>query len=124
MQEGILDCKGPLYGKGKENADAFVSGSTGAVIGRRIALCGRSKGVERQPLAPLIPTEKEPPLLIDWWGQCGMPGLPAGAVLVKWVPFDDGKCHGIKKPQGGQSSISGAEEEKGNALVKETFPVC
>ena len=47
-------------------ADAFVSaGSTGAVLVGGQLLVGRVKGVERPPLAPLIPTEKGVSLLID-----------------------------------------------------------
>src|SRR5699024_1672947 len=41
----------------KNEADAFVSsGSTGAVLVGGQVLVGRAKGVERPPLAPLIPT--------------------------------------------------------------------
>ena len=41
----------------EQKADAFVSsGSTGAVLVGGQVLVGRSKGVERPPLAPLIPT--------------------------------------------------------------------
>ena len=40
-------------------ADAFVSaGSSGAILVGGQVIVGRSKGVERPPLAPLIPTEK------------------------------------------------------------------
>ena len=47
-------------------ADAFVSaGSSGAVLVGGQLLVGRIKGVERPPLAPLIPTEKGVSLLID-----------------------------------------------------------
>ena len=46
--------------------DAFVSaGSTGAVLVGGQVIVGRIKGVERAPLAPLIPTEKGVSLLID-----------------------------------------------------------
>ena len=49
-----------------QEADAFVSsGSTGAVLVGGQVLVGRSKGVERPPLAPLIPTTKGVALLID-----------------------------------------------------------
>ena len=47
-------------------ADAFVSaGSSGAVLVGGQLLVGRIKGVERPPLAPLIPTEKGVSLLVD-----------------------------------------------------------
>ena len=54
----------------EKKADAFVSsGSTGAVLVGGQVLVGRSKGVERPPLAPLIPTAKGVSLLIDWQGE-------------------------------------------------------
>ena len=47
-------------------ADAFVSaGSTGAVLVGGQVLVGRIKGVERPPLAPLIPTKTGFSLIID-----------------------------------------------------------
>ena len=47
-------------------ADAFVSaGSTGAILVGGQFIVGRIKGVERAPLAPLIPSEKGASLLID-----------------------------------------------------------
>ncbi len=50
----------------KGEADAFVSaGSSGAVLVGGQVLVGRIKGVERPPLAPLIPTLKGVSLLID-----------------------------------------------------------
>ena len=48
-------------------ADAFVSaGSTGAVLVGGQFIVGRIKGVERPPLAPLIPTAKGVSLLPEW----------------------------------------------------------
>lgn len=50
----------------KGEADAFVSaGSSGAVLVGGQVIVGRIKGVERPPLAPLIPTAKGVSLLID-----------------------------------------------------------
>ena len=50
----------------QKEADAFVSaGSSGAVLVGGQVLVGRIKGVERPPLAPLIPTLKGVSLLID-----------------------------------------------------------
>ena len=47
-------------------ADAFVSaGSSGAILVGGQVLVGRIKGVERPPLASLIPTEKGVSLLLD-----------------------------------------------------------
>ena len=46
--------------------DAFVSaGSTGAILVGGQLVVGRIKGVERPPLAPLIPTLKGASLLVD-----------------------------------------------------------
>ena len=50
----------------KGEADAFVSaGSSGAILVGGQVIVGRIKGVERPPLAPLIPTMKGVSLLID-----------------------------------------------------------
>lgn len=47
-------------------ADAFVSaGSSGALLVGGQTIVGRLKGIERPPLAPLIPTAKGVSLLID-----------------------------------------------------------
>ena len=47
-------------------ADAFVSaGSSGAILVGGQVIVGRIKGIQRPPLAPLIPTEKGVSLLID-----------------------------------------------------------
>ena len=49
-----------------EDADALVStGSTGALLVGCTLKVGRIKGVERPPLAPLIPTETGVSLLVD-----------------------------------------------------------
>lgn len=84
-------------------------------------IVGRSKGVERPPLAPLIPTEKGASLLID----CGANVDARPSQLVQFAKMGSiymENVMGIKKPRVGIVNI-GAEEEKGNALVKETFPL-
>lgn len=106
----------------QQEADAFVSaGSSGAILVGGQVIVGRIKGIERPPLAPLIPTEKGVSLLID----CGanVDARPShlvqfakmGAIYMKHVV-------GVSNPKVAIVNI-GAEEEKGNALVKETFPL-
>ena len=99
----------------KQEADAFVSsGSTGAVLVGGQVLVGRSKGVERPPLAPLIPTTKGVSLLID----CGANVDARPSHLVQFA-----KMGSIYMENVVAIVNNGAEEEKGNALVKETFPL-
>ena len=103
-------------------ADAFVSaGSSGAILVGGQVIVGRIKGVERPPPAPLIPTEKGVSLLVD----CGANVDARPSHLVQFAKMGSiymEHVMGIKNPTVGIVNI-GAEEEKGNALVKETFPM-
>lgn len=103
-------------------ADAFVSaGSSGAVLVGGQVIVGRIKGVERPPLAPLIPTAKGVTLLID----CGANVDARPSHLVQFAKMGSIYMEhvlGVKNPKVGIVNI-GAEEDKGNALVKETFPM-
>ena len=102
--------------------DAFVSaGSSGAVLVGVQLIVGSIRGIERPPLAPLIPTEKGCSLLID----CGANVDARPSHLVQFAKMGSvymESVMGVEKPRVAIVNI-GAEEEKGNALVKETFPL-
>lgn len=103
-------------------ADAFVSaGSSGAVLVGGQVIVGRIKGVERPPFGALIPTEKGVSLLLD--SGANVDARPSHLVqFARMGSIYMEHVIGISKPRVGIVNI-GAEEEKGNALVKETFPL-
>jgi len=106
----------------KGEADAFVSaGSTGAVLAGGQLIVGRINGVERPPLAPLLPTMKGVSLLVD----CGANVDARPSHLVQFAQMGSiymENVVGVKNPRVAIVNI-GAEEEKGNQLVKETYPL-
>ena len=106
----------------QKQADAFVSaGSSGAILVGGQLIVRRIKGVLRPPLAPLIPTENGVSLLID----CGANVDARAEHLVQFAKMGSiymENVIGVKNPKVAIVNI-GAEEEKGNALVKETMPL-
>lgn len=102
--------------------DALVSaGSTGAVLVGGQVIVGRIKGVERPPLAPIIPNIKGVSLLLD----CGANVDARPSQLLQFAKMGSVYMEsviGVKNPRVGLVNI-GVEEEKGNALTKETYPL-
>jgi len=103
-------------------ADGFVSsGNSGALLVGGQVLVGKMRGIERAPLAPVVPTMNGVSLLID----CGANVDAKASNLVQFARMGSiymENVIGIKNPRVAIVNI-GAEEEKGNALVKETFPL-
>ena len=102
--------------------DAIVSACcSGAILVGGQVLIGKGKGVKRAPLAPLTPTEKGVSLLID----CGANVDARPEHLLQFAQMGSIYMEdvvGVKNPRVAIVNI-GAEEAKGNALVKETYPL-
>lgn len=103
-------------------ADAFISaGNSGALMVGGQTIIGRIKGVSRAPFGALMPTAAGPSLLIDSGANVDVRSshllqfARMGSIYMEHVI-------GISNPRVGIVNI-GAEEHKGNALVKETFPL-
>ena len=103
-------------------ADGFVSaGSTGATLAGGMFRLGRIPGIERPALAPLMPNGRGHFLLID----CGANVDCKPEYLVQFGMMGEAYMRGVmglKQPRVGLINI-GAEAEKGNALVKATYPL-
>ena len=105
-----------------KTVDGFVSaGSTGAVLAGGMFRLGRIPGIERPALAPLMPNGKSHFLLID----CGANVDCKPEYLVQFGMMGTAYMQGVmglENPRVGLVNI-GAESEKGNALVKATYPM-
>ncbi|KIR03388.1 Phosphate:acyl-ACP acyltransferase PlsX [Lachnospiraceae bacterium TWA4] len=106
----------------EKKADAFVSGgSTGAVLAGGMFVVGRIKGVERPPLGTLIPVKGGVALLAD--SGANVDTRPSHLVqFARMGSIYMEHIIGITKPRVAIVNV-GVEEEKGNALVKETLPL-
>jgi glycerol-3-phosphate acyltransferase PlsX len=82
---------------------------------------GRIKGIERTPLGTLIPTTDGVALLVD--SGANVDTRPSHLVqFAKMGSIYMENVVGIKNPRVAIVNV-GVEEEKGNTLVKETFPL-
>ena len=103
-------------------AEAFVSaGNSGALLTGGLGIVGRIRGIERPPFGALIPVRGGVCLLADSGANVDV--RPSHLVqFAKMGSIYMEHVVGIKNPRVAIVNI-GAEEEKGNALVKETFPL-
>ena len=103
-------------------ADAFISaGNSGAVMVGGQAIVGRIRGIEKPPFGSVIPTTRGMSFLLD----CGANVDARAEHLVQFARIGSIYMEhvlGVKNPTVGLVNI-GTEEEKGNALVKETYPL-
>jgi glycerol-3-phosphate acyltransferase PlsX len=103
-------------------ADAFVSaGNSGAVMASAIFDVRRIRGVKRPALATVYPAAPTPVLLID----NGANTDPTPENLVQFAQMGAvyaERVMGIENPRVGIVS-NGEEADKGNHLVRDTFPL-
>lgn len=102
-------------------ADTMISaGNTGAIVACGLLVIGRSAGIERPALSPILPTFNGRAVVL----------LDAGATmdctpenLVQFAHMGAAYSEyilGVKNPRVGLLNV-GSEESKGNALAKATF---
>ena len=108
--------------KQDENVLGLVSaGSTGAVLTGGFMKIGRIPGISRPALAPILPTQNgKEVLLIDCGANmdCKPINLCHFALMGKIYM----ESRGVENPRIALLSV-GVEDEKGNDLVKRTFPL-
>ncbi len=103
-------------------ADAVISaGSSGAILAGGLFIVGRGTGIERAPLGCLLPTSRGASMLID----CGANVDARPSQLLQFARM--GSLYmkdvlNIPSPRVALVNI-GTEEEKGNALSKEVYPM-
>jgi len=108
-----------MFGELKVADGAVSAGSTGAVLAGGIFLCGRIKGVKRPALCPVLPTVKGGHVLLV---DCGANTDCKPEYLLQFAQMGVAYMQCLYKTESPKVGLlsNGAEEEKGNELVKET----
>ncbi len=104
----------------QDKADAFLSaGSTGAIVFGATFIVKRQKGIKRTALAPILPGENGPFLLLDAGAnaECRPEMFAQFAIMGKAYME---KVMGIKDPKVGLVNI-GEEDCKGTPLYQEAY---
>ncbi len=109
--------------KTREDVIGLVSaGSTGAVLAGAIMKIGRIKGISRPALAPILPTKKDSDVIIIDSGA----NIDCKPINLLHFALMGSAYYSIiynKKEPRVALLNNGAEEEKGNELAKETYPL-
>ncbi|NLI61383.1 MAG: phosphate acyltransferase PlsX [Clostridiales bacterium] len=104
----------------QDPSSVFISaGSTGALMAGGLLRVGRIKGINRPALAPLIPTKKNPVLLVDAGANADCKPINLVQFAIMGSVYME-KVLGREKPTVGLVNI-GTEDTKGNELTKETY---
>ena len=109
--------------KEKEAVGLVSAGNTGALLAGGQMIIGRIKGVNRAPLANLLPTQNgKNVLMLDLGANVDIKPLNILQFAILGTIYMQKYLKLSDLPKVGIINI-GAEEEKGNALVKESFPI-
>lgn len=109
--------------KTREEVIGLVSaGSTGAVLAGAIMKIGRIKGISRPALAPILPTKKDSDVIIIDSGA-NIDCKPVN--LLHFALMGSAYYSIIYNKENPRVALlnNGTEDEKGNELAKETFPL-
>lgn len=111
-----------LFAVREGNADAVVScGNTGALLAGGQMIVGRIRGIERAALGFLVPSSKEPVLLIDAGANVDCkPEMLLQFAQMGSIYMEDVVQR--KSPKVGLINI-GEEDGKGNSQTKATIPL-
>ncbi|NLD16049.1 MAG: phosphate acyltransferase PlsX [Tissierellia bacterium] len=104
----------------ENNGDGLISaGSTGALLAGGLFIIKRIDGVERTPIATLIPTKSKPFLLVDTGANVDTTPELLNQFAIMGSIYSE-KSLGNEKPKVGLLNI-GKEEGKGNNLYKKAY---